>query len=120
MRGVIPWQPMKRQRWNERYATDAATWPDEPCPVVVEAAVAVAAVVRAPAQLLRRPAAPPVLTPPLSPLVLWTWLAAPAHAPDRADATLHLTPHLIEALEDLQEFLFVEEIDQSRLNEVPC
>ncbi len=34
---------MKRQRWNERYATDAATWPDEPCPVVVEAAVAVAA-----------------------------------------------------------------------------
>lgn len=39
---------MKRQRWNERYATDAATWPDEPCPVVVAAAEAIAADAAAP------------------------------------------------------------------------
>ncbi|MEX2443211.1 MAG: class I SAM-dependent methyltransferase [Alkalispirochaeta sp.] len=34
---------MKRERWNERYITDAATWPDEPCPVVVDTATSLSA-----------------------------------------------------------------------------
>lgn len=29
---------MKRDRWNQRYTTEAASWPAEPCPTVVEAA----------------------------------------------------------------------------------
>lgn len=33
---------MKRQRWNERYAADADTWTDEPCPVVVDVAATLA------------------------------------------------------------------------------